>query len=90
MPAYAHVPLLLGDDGERLAKRHGAVGLAELREGGADPRAVVGRLAHSAGLLERAEPCTPAELVERFDPSALERARRASIRRPALVASLAC
>ena len=37
-PEYAHVPLVLGGDGERLAKRHGAVTLADLaREGvGAD------------------------------------------------------
>ena len=83
VPGHAHVPLLLGDDGERLAKRHGAVGLAELRAAGADPRAVVGWLAHSAGLLERAEPCTPAALVETFAPSALER-DAASIRPDAL------
>ena len=70
-PGHAHVPLLLGPDGERLAKRHGAVGLAELRAQGADPRALAGWLAHSAGLLESARPCTPAELVESFDPSAL-------------------
>ncbi|HET6171477.1 MAG TPA: tRNA glutamyl-Q(34) synthetase GluQRS [Gaiellales bacterium] len=73
VPGYAHVPLLLGPDGERLAKRHGAVGLSELREQGADPRALAGWLAHSAGLLESARPCAPAELVERFDPSALTR-----------------
>ena len=72
-PAYAHVPLLLGPDGERLAKRHGAVGLAELRAQGADPRALAGWLAHSAGLLESARPCAPAELVESFDASALTR-----------------
>ena len=72
-PGHAHVPLLLGDDGERLAKRHGAVGLAELRDGGADPHAVVGWLAHSAGLLERPEPCAPAALVEGFEPSRLTR-----------------
>jgi glutamyl-tRNA synthetase len=83
LPGYAHVPLLLGDDGERLAKRHGAVGLTELRAGGADPRTVVGWLAHSAGLLAGAEPCTPAELVESFEPSALER-RATSIRPDAL------
>jgi glutamyl-tRNA synthetase len=71
LPEHAHVPLLLGPDGERLAKRHGAVGLTELRDGGADPKALVGWLAHSAGLLESLRPCTPAELVERFDPSAL-------------------
>jgi glutamyl-tRNA synthetase len=72
VPAYAHVPLLLGDDGERLAKRHGAVGLEELRADGADPRTVVGRLAHSAGLLERVEPCSPADLVDGFESSVLE------------------
>jgi glutamyl-tRNA synthetase len=73
VPEHAHVPLLLGPDGERLAKRHGAVGLAELRAKGADPRALVGWLAHSAGLLEGARPCAPAELVEGFEPSLLTR-----------------
>ena len=73
-PRYAHVPLLLGADGERLAKRHGAVGLAELRAQGADPRALVGWLAHSAGLLDAARPCTPAELVASFDPALLPHA----------------
>jgi glutamyl-tRNA synthetase len=72
-PRYAHVPLLLGPDGERLAKRHGAVGLSELRAAGADPRALAGWLAHSAGLLARAEPCTPAELVDGFSRDALAR-----------------
>jgi glutamyl-tRNA synthetase len=71
VPQHAHVPLLLGPDGERLAKRHGAVGLAELRAGGADPLALTGWLAQTAGLLERAQPCSPAELVEHFDPAAL-------------------
>jgi glutamyl-tRNA synthetase len=74
VPTYAHVPLVLGDDGERLAKRHGAVGLDELRAGGADPRALVGWLAYSAGLLERPEPCTPAELAQGFDRIAIGRA----------------
>lgn len=70
-PGYAHVPLLLGDDGERLAKRNGAVGLDELRAQGVDPRELVGRLAHSAGLLDRPESCTPGELVSSFDPNGL-------------------
>ncbi|SFP96029.1 glutamyl-Q tRNA(Asp) synthetase [Sphingomonas rubra] len=38
-PAYHHHPLLLGPDGERLAKRHGAPTLAALREAGEDGRA---------------------------------------------------
>jgi len=71
VPRHAHVPLLLGPDGARLSKRHGAVGLAELRAQGADPAGIVGRLAHSAGILDEPRPCAPGELVDRFDPHAL-------------------
>ena len=74
VPGYAHVPLVFGEDGERLAKRHGAVGLEQLRGQGADPRAIVGWLAHGAGLLEHPEPCTPADLVGSFAAAALARA----------------
>lgn len=48
-PAYAHVPLVLGADGERLAKRHGAVTLADLAAGGVGPREVLRALAGSLG-----------------------------------------
>ncbi|BAN00551.1 tRNA glutamyl-Q(34) synthetase GluQRS [Ilumatobacter coccineus] len=34
VPTYAHVPLVIGDDGERLSKRHGSVSLADLAERG--------------------------------------------------------
>jgi glutamyl-Q tRNA(Asp) synthetase len=37
-PTYRHHPLLLDAEGRRLAKRHGAPSLAELRDGGADPK----------------------------------------------------
>ncbi len=49
-PEYAHVPLMLGEDGQRLAKRHGAVAVADLRATGATAREVVGALAGSAGI----------------------------------------
>ena len=64
-PAYAHVPLVLGPDGTRLAKRHGAVTLGEL-----DPRAVLRWMAATLGM-EGAE--TAADMRERFDPAALPR-----------------
>jgi glutamyl-tRNA synthetase len=73
MPRYAHVPLVAGEDGARLAKRHGAVSLGELRERGADPRAVVGLLAASAGLCEPGARRWPRELVEGFSLAGVSR-----------------
>lgn len=70
-PAYTHVPLVLGADGQRLAKRHGAVTLTELRHRGYTPRAALGWMAHSLGLAEPAEEPEPATLLARFDPGGL-------------------
>lgn len=80
-PTYAHVPLVLGPDGRRLAKRDGAVTLADRRALGDDDTAVVRCLLTSAGLA--AEDSTalgtesPAELMQaaavRFDPAAIRR-----------------
>jgi glutamyl-tRNA synthetase len=68
-PAYAHVPLVLGPDGPRLAKRHGSVTLADRRARGESDADVVAWMAVSAGLAEPGERLTAAELVERFDPA---------------------
>jgi glutamyl-tRNA synthetase len=62
-PRFAHVPLVVGEDGARLAKRHGALSLGELRERGADPLAVCGLLAASAGLAPPGARVAPAGLV---------------------------
>ncbi len=70
---YLHVPLVLGEDGERLAKRHGAVAIRELREAGAAPERVLGRLAASLGLAAPGEDVDAARLVDRFDPALLPR-----------------
>ncbi len=66
-PLWAHVPLMLGEDGERLAKRHGAVSLGELRAGKVRPEDIVGWLAWSCGLVERPEPTSAASLIGEFD-----------------------
>jgi glutamyl-tRNA synthetase len=73
-PQFAHVPLVVGHDGARLAKRHGALSLGELRERGADRRAVVGLLAALTGLAPEGAHCTPPELVEGFRLGAVPRA----------------
>jgi glutamyl-tRNA synthetase len=70
-PAWAHVPLVVGPDGDRLAKRHGAVTLADLATAGIGPEAVRSRLAVSLGLAAPCEPVTMPQLLERFDPDAL-------------------
>ena len=48
-PMYAHVPLVVGADGERLAKRHGAVTLYELEQQGMTPEQVRDMLWQSLG-----------------------------------------
>jgi glutamyl-tRNA synthetase len=65
-PTYAHVPLVLGPDGARLAKRHGAVTLDEL-----DAGAAVRWMATTLGLDGAT---TATEMRERFDPAVLPRA----------------
>jgi glutamyl-tRNA synthetase len=72
-PRFAHVPLVVGADGERLAKRHGALSLGELRAGGADPRAVVGLLAELSGLAPEGARVAAAELRAGFSLGKLPR-----------------
>jgi glutamyl-tRNA synthetase len=72
-PRFLHVPLMLGDDGERLAKRHGAVSLAELRALGISPGRVCGWLAWSCALADEGEEIAPHGLVGRFDDARLPR-----------------
>jgi glutamyl-tRNA synthetase len=68
---YAHVPLALNPAGQRLAKRDGAVTLAELAAIGLDADQVVAVIAASMGLAQAGEQVTPAILLDRFDPRSL-------------------
>jgi glutamyl-tRNA synthetase len=63
-PAYGHVPLVVGPDGARLAKRHGDARIASLREAGARPERIVGALAAWSGL--GAGDAMPADLISRW------------------------
>ena len=65
-PAFAHVPLVVGPDGRRLAKRHGDTRLIHLRQAGVRPEALVGLLAWSCGWLDRIEPMSVQELLPLF------------------------
>ena len=70
-PRHAHVPLVLGPNGARLAKRHGAVTLGDRIAAGQSALRVRFELASSVGLSAPGELPSPHELLERFDPAAL-------------------
>ena len=72
-PTHAHVPMVLGQSGQRLAKRDGAITLADRRALGATNLDVTNLLLGSLGL----QPVTNADglraTAKRFDPAALSR-----------------
>ena len=70
--SYAHVPLVIGEDGQRLAKRHGSIAIQALREMHS-PEHVVGKLAHSLGLQADDAPCSAASLIAHFSLARLSR-----------------
>jgi glutamyl-tRNA synthetase len=67
---YVHVPLMLGDDGARLAKRHGAVTLADRAALGESADDVRAELAASAGLCDATDRPSAAALLDAFDSQA--------------------
>jgi glutamyl-tRNA synthetase len=72
-PRFAHVPLLCGPDGERLAKRHGSIAVRELVARGISPAIIVGALAASLGLASASAQLSPRDLLNRFDLANLPR-----------------
>ena len=68
-PRFVHLPLVVGPDGHRLAKRHGDTRIRALREAGVEPARVVGLLAHWCGWAAPGEAITPAGLLHRYDLS---------------------
>jgi len=65
-PEFAHVPMILGDDGARLSKRHGAVGVLAWRELGYLPDAMVNYLARLGWSHGDREQFSREDLVELF------------------------
>jgi glutamyl-tRNA synthetase len=73
-PAYAHVPLVLDAEGNRLAKRDRATAIRDLRQAGVPAERIVGLLGWSLGLLPTPSPCPAHDLVAGFAWDRLERA----------------
>lgn len=66
LPIYTHLPLVLGEDGHRLAKRHGDTRIALYRELGVPPERVVGLMASWSGMTGCQE-MSAAEFADIFD-----------------------
>jgi glutamyl-tRNA synthetase len=66
-PLYAHVPMILGEDGKRLSKRHGAVSVMQFRDDGFLPEAVINYLARLGWSYGDQEIFGIDELVALFD-----------------------
>ena len=69
VPTYAHVPLAVNAQGVRLAKRDGAVTLADLRRLGVGPAEVMTMIAASLHLAQPGESADLEHLLQRFDPA---------------------
>jgi glutamyl-tRNA synthetase len=67
LPQFAHVPMILGADGERLSKRHGAVSVMQYAEDGYLPEALVNYLARLGWSHGDEEVFSPSQFVEWFD-----------------------
>ena len=67
LPEYAHVPMILGHDGERLSKRHGAVSVLQYEEDGYLPEALLNYLARLGWSHGDDEQFSLQQLVEWFD-----------------------
>ncbi len=67
LPQYAHVPMILGSDGERLSKRHGAVSVMQYHEDGYLPDALINYLARLGWSHGDEEIFSREQLIEWFD-----------------------
>lgn len=66
-PEFAHIPMVLGSDGARLSKRHGAKSILEYKEAGFLPKALINYLARLGWGYGDQEYFTVEELIEKFD-----------------------
>lgn len=73
-PKYAHVPMILGDDGKRLSKRHGAVGVMQYRDQGYLPQAMLNYLVRLGWSHGDQEVFSIEEMIELFDLTDVNRA----------------
>lgn len=74
LPEYAHIPMILGDDGKRLSKRHGAVSVMQYRDDGYLPEALLNYLVRLGWSHGDQEIFSREEMIELFDLTGCNRA----------------
>ncbi|PWY54962.1 glutamate--tRNA ligase [Legionella qingyii] len=67
IPVFAHLPMILGEDGKRLSKRHGAVSVLQFKELGVLPHALLNYLVRLGWSYGDQEIFSINEMIERFD-----------------------
>jgi glutamyl-tRNA synthetase len=72
-PEYWHLPLVIGEDGKRLAKRHGDTRVEMYRQRTVPREAVIGLIAHWSIPGHPRRDTTAAEFSDRFDPATMSR-----------------
>jgi len=76
-PEYAHVSMILGDDGKKLSKRHGAVSVMQYRDDGYLPQALLNYLVRLGWSHGDQEIFTLDEMIEKFDLNAISQSASA-------------
>lgn len=73
VPEYCHLPLVIGEDGRRLAKRHGDSRISHYRERGVKAEEILGKLAYWSGWIDKCEQVSLKDLIGEFK---LEKTKR--------------
>lgn len=71
IPDFFHVPLVVGPDGRRLAKRHGDTRISSFQAAGVSAEDVIGFLAHASGIIDKRNPTRLSSLIGLFNPAHL-------------------
>ena len=74
IPEYGHVPMILGDDGKKLSKRHGAVSVMQYRDDGYLPQAVLNYLVRLGWSHGDQEVFSIEQMIELFDINDINKA----------------
>jgi glutamyl-tRNA synthetase len=77
LPIYAHVPMILGADGKRLSKRHGAVSVMQYHDDGYLPEALLNYLVRLGWSYKDQEIFSRDEMIQLFDISTVSRSAAA-------------